>query len=1650
MWKFSAVFKPLLLPAAILLVAGILVAGSGWQAVAARGQSGTGAQLSPRQPDRNRPRGGGGRGRGQTIKLTSSNEIPRLTEIEAARREREMEQMHPPVPFPVQSSIHKSAKRSTNPPMFPPTGAPRELTALSSPAAPNDFAVTVNRAISSNEVPVSERSISHWPQAISAGANSFFVANWYAALSTNGGSSYQYINPSTNFPSVNGGFCCDQSVAYAPDYGRTFWLLNYGKDATANTLRIAQATDSQLAANVWTYYDFKSPDFNYAGHYLAYARMTVGKTWLYVTANVFKISDNSFAGAIIFRLSLSELAAGNFIWYYYTLSGAGGNWSCAEGAHEEMVFTNFVASDRLRVYRWPDNSIGIQDIAITDVPLNYSYVFGSDAVARCPDGNNFAQNLYPGIMAAWLVNGKLSLMWHAKENTAIGRPYPYTIMAELDAATFSVLGYRDIWNPNFSWLYPNVAVSPSGDVGVMLAYGGGTFYPTTSIFVLDSVNSDINTGPSQGLSVAVSNAGPANAGWVSLQAVKPSKNEPNTFVAAVYALSGGGAGTNVVPYYLRYGRERNFTYCGLSAITLGQTINGVLSTSDCLAVGRVTSDRGVPYADRYSFNGSTGQRIVITMTGDFDTYLNLIGPSGAVIYSDDDGGVEQNSRIPTGSGAFTLPASGTYIIEATAFSVSGVGTYALSLTGDCAYSISSTTATVGAAGGTGSVSVTALSGCAWSATSNAPWITITAGASGNGNGAVSYSVAVNTGTALRTGTMSIAGQTFTVTQPGANSVPTLDSLNPRSASRGGAAFTLTVNGAGFVSGAAVRWNGSTRTTAFVSSTQLTAQIPASDLTTAGTAQVTVFNPAPGGGLSNSLTFTINLSCSYSLNLTSQSFTPSAGTGSVAVAAGSGCTWTASSNAAWITITSGGSGNGNGTVNYSVAANTGAARSGTMTIAGQTFTVSQSCTGTFIAAQPANQTVCAGAGASFSVSATGAGTLGFQWQKNGVNIAGATNSSYSIPVAAAGDAGAYTVVVTGACDSRTSNVATLILNTPPLVTAQPATQNASPGSSATFTAAASGSPAPTVQWQVSTDGVNYSNVSGAISTMLTVSNVTLGQNGNRYRAVFTNPCNTATTNPATLTVNCPMVTVSPDSLPSGSTSLAYSQTLTASGGVAAYRFSISAGVLPAGLSLSTAGLLSGTPTQGGTFNFTVAATDANNCFGSRAYTLTIGCTFDITPKSQSFTASGGADNVNVTAGNSCGWAATSNATWIAINGGASGSGNGTVNYSVALNPTTNQRTGTLIIAGLIFTVTQAGGTPNPIPVVSSLSPASVTAGGGGFTLTVNGSSFINGAVVRVNESDRQTSFVSATRLTAQILATDIVAAGSARIIVVNPAPGGGSSALTNLTITPPVLGYTISGKITYADQSSRTVPGVIVTASVPGSPDLSSLPSGSDGQYAITGVATGNYHLTPMRPGGINGLNGVNGITAFDAARIMQRLAANDPFVGIQGKAADVDGDGLVNANDAARIANFVVGREDQGDVGKWAFDPASDILHVSGNMTFNFRSVLMGDISLSWRPLASLAISGVEPVTLRLKNEATGNLLDLPGLVVNGYGFAPGTALVATFPDGGEMKLSGPQIISTSPESLTVAFAPGIPGLWTFRVVHADGHTSDAFVVRVE
>jgi hypothetical protein len=171
----------------------------------------------------------------------------------------------------------------------------------------------------------------------------------------------------------------------------------------------------------------------------------------------------------------------------------------------------------------------------------------------------------------------------------------------------------------------------------------------------------------------------------------------------------------------------------------------------------------------------------------------------------------------------------------------------------------------------------------------------------------------------------------------------------------------------------------------------------------------------------------------------------------------------------------------------------------------------------ITTQPADQSVLAGATATFTVAATGTAPLDYQWQENGAAINGATSASYTTPPMNVADNNAqFQVVVSNTAGSVTSRTAVVTVGAdpvPPNVTSQPASTSVTAGQSASFSVVASGTAPLGFQWQK-----NNAPINGATSASYTTPPTTSSDNGATFRAVVTNTAGSVTSSPATLTVN----------------------------------------------------------------------------------------------------------------------------------------------------------------------------------------------------------------------------------------------------------------------------------------------------------------------------------------------------------------------------------------------------------------------------------------------------------------------------------------------------------------------------------------------------
>src|ERR1043166_8410258 len=236
------------------------------------------------------------------------------------------------------------------------------------------------------------------------------------------------------------------------------------------------------------------------------------------------------------------------------------------------------------------------------------------------------------------------------------------------------------------------------------------------------------------------------------------------------------------------------------------------------------------------------------------------------------------------------------------------------------------------------------------------------------------------------------------------------------------------------------------------------------------------------------------------------------------------------------------------------------------------------------------TICAGSSAAIQAALTGTAPWTVVWS-DGVTNANVSDSTLTRSVSPSSSTTYGATSVSDAnCVGTASGSAVVTVNTAPSVTANPTNKSACAGSSVSFIASASGSPAPSVQWQVSADnGGTFTDVPGATSNTYTFA-TSGSDNGKQYRAQFTNTCGGATSTPATLTVNAlPICSIAgADAVCANSSSNLYS----GPAGLAAYRWTISSSATISGAANSQS--VSVNAGASGSFTLTLTLTNASGC------------------------------------------------------------------------------------------------------------------------------------------------------------------------------------------------------------------------------------------------------------------------------------------------------------------------------------------------------------------------------------------------------------------------------------------------------------------------
>jgi hypothetical protein len=514
----------------------------------------------------------------------------------------------------------------------------------------------------------------------------------------------------------------------------------------------------------------------------------------------------------------------------------------------------------------------------------------------------------------------------------------------------------------------------------------------------------------------------------------------------------------------------------------------------------------------------------------------------------------------------------------------------------CAVTATATPTAFPAAGGSGTLSVATNRECQWSVAAGSGWIQLGSGTSGQGDASVPFSVAANADPAGRKGDIIVGGQQVGITQDAAPCVftvsPRNDSIN---ADGGRKSLSVTANSS------PCAWTAQSNADwlTIVSGAQGT-----------GNGQVTyeargTTGPTRSGTLlvaGQAVTITQSQGCSISLAPTSQNVAANGGTGTIVVTTAVGCQWSAQSDSAWIAVTSGQSGTGAGSVTFSVNASNGPARTGTVTVGGYAFTITQA-SGCQYTIDPVSQSIPA-AGASGTINVhSGAGC---QWTAS----SSASWLSISSGATGSGNGSVQFAVPTSTGPARSATIT---------IGGQAATIDQASGCTYALV--------PTSQtfadWPGSTGSFTVNTSAGCTWTAIS---------------------------------QAQWITIASGSSGSGNGTVSYA--------------------------------VEGNPMGSAARTGTIAVNNQTFTVNQNAGAA---CVYTLSPTSQGFSAGGGSGGFTVTTVLTCPWYASSNDSWITVTSYPSGVGNGYVTFSVAQNPAgSGPRVGTIDVRGQIFTVTQAGG------------------------------------------------------------------------------------------------------------------------------------------------------------------------------------------------------------------------------------------------------------------------------------------------------------------------------------------------------------------------
>jgi len=379
------------------------------------------------------------------------------------------------------------------------------------------------------------------PSLASSGRRILVAGNWFASRSTDGGASWTFMSPFTEFPSPGADLCCDQVVHYSRTHRLWIWFLQYRPAGSANTVRLAVSRTG--ASGTWTWWDTTSTDIDatWTDLWFDYPDMAQTDDHLFMSFNLYSVGNDTWTRAVVLRFPLADMTARGALSRQSWSTDQVGSLRFVRGAEDTMWFAGHALDNSaIEVFAWDDDD---ENVDAFSVPIG-AWNEGSYS-SQGPDGIEWLARCDGRITAGWIVEGRLGFAWTANADATHSEPYIRVV--RIDGVTLDVVDEPDLWSSTAAWAYPSVSPNRRGDLG-MTAFTGGPTHPAHMVGSFRETDAQWAMA-----TVATSSHGPARKAWGDYVDIQADPRRKTYWMASGFVLDGGSQRHNVRPHVVTFG-----------------------------------------------------------------------------------------------------------------------------------------------------------------------------------------------------------------------------------------------------------------------------------------------------------------------------------------------------------------------------------------------------------------------------------------------------------------------------------------------------------------------------------------------------------------------------------------------------------------------------------------------------------------------------------------------------------------------------------------------------------------------------------------------------------------------------------------------------------------------------------------------------------------------------------------------------------------------------------------------------------------------------------------------------------------------------------------------------------------------------------------